>query len=133
MKLAEIKRHIRDFFHRDHRGVVAAYVFGSAARRTPEPHDVDIAVLLEEDPPPTLEGLRFDLAADLENVLEATVDLVVLNRAPVDLTHRVLRDGLLAFEGDRSRRIAFEVRVRNEFFDLEPILKRYRQSRGDRP
>jgi hypothetical protein len=39
---------------------------------------------------------------------------------------RVLRDGRLLVDRDPSARIAFEVRTRNEAFDLEPILARYR-------
>jgi len=51
----------------------------------------------------------------------------VLNLAPVDLIHRVLRDGKLILEVDRSARVRFEVQKRNEFFDLQPIVRRYRQ------
>jgi len=57
---------------------------------------------------------------------------VVLNDAPVDLRARVLRDGRLLLDRDRAARIAFEVRTRNEAFDLEPILARYRAPRGRR-
>jgi len=52
---------------------------------------------------------------------------VVLNRAPVDLVHRVLRDGILLLDRDPSGRIRFEVRARNEYFDLLPHLRRYRR------
>ena len=104
----------------------AVYFFGSAARPGSRPRDIDVAVLLEEDPPLTLEGLRLDLATQLEDLLGAPVDLVVLNRAPADLVHRVLRDGRLVLDRDPFRRIRFEVRSRNEYFDLEPILTRYR-------
>ena len=52
------------------------------------------------------------------------------HRAPTDLVHRVLRDGRLVLERDRSARIAFEVRARNEYFDMQPILRRYRGQRG---
>jgi len=45
----------------------------------------------------------------------------------VDLVHRVLRDSLLLAERDRSARIRFEVRSRNEYFDLLPFLRRYRR------
>lgn len=109
--------------------IAAAYLFGSAARGTDGPgSDVDVAVLFREDPPPTLEGLGLDIEADLERRLRRTVQLCVLNRAPVDLVHRVLRDGRLVLESDRSRRIAFEVDARNRFFDLEPYLQRYRRA-----
>jgi hypothetical protein len=56
------------------------------------------------------------------------VQVVVLNSAPVDLIHRVLRDSVLLVEKDRSKRIAFEVRARNQYFDLLPILKQYREA-----
>ncbi|MGH7857145.1 MAG: type VII toxin-antitoxin system MntA family adenylyltransferase antitoxin [Candidatus Binatia bacterium] len=107
--------------------LAAAYLFGSVARGEAGPtSDVDLAVLFGATPPPTLEGLAFDLQDDLGRELGRPVQLVVLDRAPVDLVHRVLRDGILVLERDRSRRIAFEVRSRNEYFDLVPILDRYR-------
>ncbi len=56
--------------------------------------------------------------------------LVVLNRAPPDLVHRVLRDGKLVLDRSPSKRIRFEVKARNEFFDLLPILRQYRRVPG---
>lgn len=110
-------------------GVDAAYLFGSVARgEATEGSDVDVAVLLSKDPPPTLEGLRLDLEGDLEQAVGKPVQLVVLNTAPPDLAHRVLRDGKLVLDRDPSARIRFEVRARNEFFDIEPILKLYRSA-----
>lgn len=53
---------------------------------------------------------------------------MILNRAPVDLAYRVLRDGLLVREWDRAARIRFEVRLRNEYFDLLPYLRLYQRA-----
>ena len=89
--------------------------------------DVDLGVLFPQDPPLTLEGLALDLEGDLERTLGAPVQLVVLNRAPADLVHRVLRDGILIMDLDSSLRIRFEVQKRNEYFDLLPHLDRYRR------
>lgn len=109
-------------------GLVAAYLFGSVARgQARAGSDVDVAVLLERDPPPTLAGLELDRESDLERIVGRPVQVVVLNGAPVDLVHRVLRDGHLLLERDRARRIAFEVKARNEYFDLLPCLLRYRR------
>jgi predicted nucleotidyltransferase len=105
-------------------------VFGSVGRGTERPgSDVDVAVLFEHTPPPQLTGPRFSLEGDLERALGRPVDLVVLNDAPADLRARVLRDGQLLVDHDRSARIAFEVRTRNEAFDLAPILAAYRAPR----
>jgi predicted nucleotidyltransferase len=118
------------------RGVVCAYLYGSRARGSARPDsDVDIAVLFETDPPATFEGLPLDLEGDLENAIGLPVQLLVLNGAPADLVHRVLRDGVLLLERDPSARIRFEVRRRNEYFDLLPVLREYRRhapGEGDR-
>jgi predicted nucleotidyltransferase len=119
---------VRQYFAEAERGVLAAYVFGSVARGSAEDSsDVDVAVLLAGDPPRTLDGLRTDLADDLQERIGRPVDLVVLNHAAADLVHRVLRDGILVQERSRAARIAFEVRRRNEYFDLEPVRRRYRR------
>lgn len=116
------------------RGVVAVWLFGSAARGTAAADsDVDVAVLFDHSPNPGLDGPRFSLEGELERAVGRIVDLVVMNDAPVDLRARVLRDGRLLLDRARGARIAFEVRTRNEAFDLEPILARYRAPRGRRP
>jgi hypothetical protein len=90
-------------------------------------------VLLARPPAATLDSLLLDLEADLERLLGVATQVIVLNRAPVDLVHRVLRDGKLLVDRDPSARIAFEVRARNAFFDLEPVLDQYRAPRTSGP
>lgn len=110
--------------------VAAVYVFGSVARGTDRADsDIDVAVLYLETPPQTLAGRPFALEAELSENLGRPVQIIVLNDAPADLVHRVLRDGKLLLEKDASCRIAFEVRMRNLYWDLLPVLKEYR---GDR-
>lgn len=117
-----------------HEDVLVAYLFGSTARgRSRQDSDLDVAVLLAGGPGstrfrPTLAALRSDLQADLQEAAGRPVDLVVLNRASPDLIHRVLRDGILLDERDRSARIRFEVNARNEYFDVLPFLNRYRET-----
>lgn len=109
-------------------GVVAAYLYGSEARGEARPDsDVDVAVLFSEPTEPVLANAASRIEGELERVLRRPVHLVELNRAPADLIHRVLRDGLVLLDRDRAARLAFEVRARNEYFDLEPIRRLYRR------
>lgn len=128
MRDTDIEGRLRSFFEADPRGAVAAYLFGSVARG--EAHaksDVDVGVLFAKDPPATLAAPQFALEAELERLLRAPVQVVVLNRAPSDLTHRVLRDGRIVLDRDRASRIRFEVRSRNEYFDMAPMRVLYRR------
>jgi predicted nucleotidyltransferase len=119
---------LREFFAQPPQGTAAVYLYGSVARGDSRPgSDVDVAILFDEDPPRTLDGLHVGIADGLQAALGRPVDLVVLNHASPDLVHRVLRDGILVCETNRSCRIRFEVRLRNEYFDMEPIRRRYRR------
>lgn len=114
--------------------LVAAYLFGSVSRDTATGEsDVDIGILLQSTPPGRLQDLRSALEGLLERALGRSVQVVVLNQAPADLVHRVLRDGRLLVDRDRGARIRFEVRTRNEYFDLMPTLNRYRRRETTAP
>ena len=132
MDAASAVKRLRRAFKGRERGVAAVYLFGSVARG--ESHagsDLDIAVVLEPAPERgTYESLRLDLRAELESELGQEIDFVVLNHAPPDLTHRVLRDSVLVIEPDPSARVRFEVRARNEYWDIKPYLDEYRRSSG---
>jgi predicted nucleotidyltransferase len=119
---------LREELRRAPTAVVCAYLFGSIARgdaRTQS--DIDVAVLFEKPPAARLDAGPLDLEGTLERALGRPVQLVVLNRAPADLVHRVLRDGRVVLDRDRAARIRFEVDKRNEYFDLEPIRRLYRR------
>lgn len=117
-----------------HADVLVAYLFGSAARGEMRPgSDVDVAVLISPRGAarairPTLASMRSGLQADLQEAARRSVDLVILDHASPDLIHRVLRDGVLLAERDRSARIRFEVDARNAYFDVLPFLIRYREA-----
>ncbi len=110
------------------RDVAAAWLFGSMARGD-DRADSDVDVLLDLE----LRGLAVhervsEIQDQLVVELGRSVDVVPLGDAPVDLVHRVLRDGILVHETDHRRRLEFEVRARNEHWDLLPILELYRRT-----
>jgi predicted nucleotidyltransferase len=129
MDLEAATKGLLAYFESHSEGVACVYLFGSVARGTAHGRsDVDVAVLLDRDLPATLAGSSISLAGKLARVLGCEVDVVLLNRAPVDLVHRVLRDGRVVFDPRPAERIRFEVRARNAYFDLRPILDRYRKA-----
>jgi hypothetical protein len=129
-----IEGELRSFFAADARGAVRAWLFGSVARGAARAgSDVDVGILFETAPAPTFTDLPLDLEAALESRLGREVQVVALNTAPADLVHRVLRDGRLVLDRDPARRIRWEVRRRNEYFDLQPILSEYRRPRPTSP
>jgi predicted nucleotidyltransferase len=125
---ATVEARLRPFFEADARGATAVYLFGSVARGESRANsDVDLGVLFAADPPATLAAPQFALEGELERLLHTTVQVVALNRASPDLVHRVLRDGRLLLDRDRPTRIRFEVRSRNEYFDMARIRALYRR------
>jgi predicted nucleotidyltransferase len=131
---AAIETMLRALFADEPGGIVAAYLFGSVARGTAGPRsDVDVAVLYAAPPPATIDGLPVELEDRIARRIDRPVQVVVLNTAPVDLIHRVLRDGVLLLDRAPGVRIRFEVRARNEFFDLQRIRALYRRRPAPTP
>jgi hypothetical protein len=107
--------------------LLAVYLYGSTARdEHSDGSDIDLGLLYREEPPRRLSAPPRRLEARLERALRRTVQVVVMNSAPPDLVHRILRDGLLCLDRDRAARVRFEVKARSEYFDLLPYLQRYR-------
>lgn len=125
---SELIERLTTYFQGAPQPFAAAWLFGSQARGTARADsDVDVAVLYGTAPDWSGAGGVFDVEGDLEKLVRRPVQVIPLDTAPVDLVHRVLRDGVLLVERDRQRRITFEVRSRNEYFDLLPHLLRYRR------
>jgi len=94
--------------------VIAAYLFGSAARgETDQFSDVDVAVLLEDDLP---KERRWDIEGRLLDQLFRIVgqdkaDVVDLKTAPLWFQRVVITTGRVIYERDRQKREAYERQV----------------------
>lgn len=108
--------------------IIAVHLFGSFARGGARAEsDVDLGLLYAAAPAPTLLGQPFLLEAQLSERLGRPVQCVVMNTAPADLVHQVLMDRVLLLDLEPSRRIRFEIDARNRYFDVKPLLDRYRR------
>jgi predicted nucleotidyltransferase len=107
--------------------ILEAYLFGSHARGPAELHsDVDVAVYLDPTRPVDAPfGYEAELAAELGTaVARNDVDVVVLNRAPPLLYHRVLRDGLRLLTREARATTTREGRALSRYCDYLPQLRK---------
>ncbi len=115
--------------------VLDGYLFGSAARGdTHGESDVDVAVWIDERVDLNA-GYGFDaeLGAELMAGLGRNdVDVVLLNRAPPLLYHRVLRDGVRVLSRDLRGTSVREGRALSRYCDFLPTLAIMRSAGGAR-
>lgn len=102
--------------------VIAAYLYGSAARGEPA-RDLDVAVLFAgQADARSLERLAAMLArAGAPHGPE--IDLRPLNGAGPRFQTSVLRDGQVLFERDRGARLAFEAECYSRWADFAPTWR----------
>jgi len=115
--------------------VAVVYLFGSQARGDSGPlSDVDIAVLLTGQP--TAEECAQQQLALLDKVTaylrRDDVDVVILNRAPLLLQHRVIRDGTVLFCRDDLYRVRYEAQTIMAYLDFRYYQERYFDALKDR-
>ncbi len=102
--------------------VTLAYLFGSQVTGPTGPlSDTDIAVWVTSPSP----ELRARLSHALASLLHIDrIDLVFLNRAPVELAYAIIAQGRLVYQRSVAERVEFEAGVLARYGDYLPILKR---------
>jgi len=108
-------------------GARLVYLFGSQATGDTGPKsDFDFAVLVDHSV--DARRLQAVLAHELSAVLgTAAVDVVVLNRAPIELAYAVIVQGIVLFEQDAATRIEYEADVLSRYADYLPVLRAQRE------
>ena len=111
--------------------IIFAYLYGSEARGTMrEDSDMDIAVFIKNiDEDPLLEA---DISLELEQRLDRSVDVRIINHAPALFIYQILKDGVLLFSHDDQLRINFEVKNIMEYLDFLPLINEYDKKRYER-
>ena len=107
--------------------ILDAYVFGSHARGSDTQHsDLDVAVYVDESASTSNPyGYSAELATDLMRIVQRdAVDVVILNRAPPLLYHRVLRDGNRIVSRDLAATTVREGRALSRYCDYLPQLRK---------
>jgi uncharacterized protein len=104
--------------------VLYALLFGSAARGALRADsDVDVAVELAPNADRTARAIG-RLVSRLESATARTVDLVLLEEAPLPLAYRIFRDGHVLLERDHEALVARKARVIIHYLDWKPVEDR---------
>ena len=121
----EDRRAVRRRHLKEDKEILLAYLFGSQADGTAGPQsDYDIALLVRQ---PSL-ALQARLAHEIGIILgTGRVDVVSLNRAPVELAYAVIVQGQLLYQRSVAERVEFEAKVLSLYADYLPILRRQRK------
>lgn len=107
--------------------VIAAYHYGSSARRQPA-RDIDIGLVVEREVMLTIDvgEIAERIAAGCGRSFDE-FDVRVVNEADPVFLGNLMRDGRLCFERDREQRIAFEVMAHKVWLDFKPVWERVRR------
>jgi len=107
------------------KSVLFAYLYGSFLGEGPF-RDIDVAAYVDPDiikNPDEMFSYGLSLAAEVDLAISGvTVDLRLLNLAPMPFRFGVITKGKVIFTIDDQRRIDFETRTRSLYFDFLPHL-----------
>ncbi len=114
---------VRDYLSKTSE-VLLAYIFGSQATGKPGPiSDYDFGILVRS---PSAE-MRYRLSHDLAKILKTEqVDIIFLNRAPVELAYAVITQGQVIYQRTLAIRVEIEAQILSRYGDYLPILRTQR-------
>lgn len=111
-------------------GVCVLYLFGSHAEGVAsERSDIDIGVVFRD--PKALSGDTMPAYLALFDIVSRYVpnsdrlDLVFLQRGPLELRYDVVTHGVPLFQVDEGMRLDFEERTVIAYCDFQPLLRRF--------
>ncbi len=114
-------------FFQNKNEISTIYLFGSFAKgKNRKTSDIDLGVLHN---PGLTKVERFEknlgYALELENLLQASVDVIDLENADPFFLHQVMREKILVLDKNPARRVSFEVSRRRNYFDMKHFYKEY--------
>ncbi|NGP88337.1 type VII toxin-antitoxin system MntA family adenylyltransferase antitoxin [Fodinibius halophilus] len=119
----EIQKVLRDFFS-DKEQVIFVYLFGSIVDKKVF-RDIDVAVYMKDIPDIISQG---KLQAQLDNLLDKNVDLVLLNRLPTKnpaFAYEIMTKGELLQNKDQSIHTKYKSRVFSYYFDTAYLREQF--------
>lgn len=116
-------------------GVDVVYLFGSQAEGVAgEASDIDVGILLKtlilqsESITPVYNALFTILSDSFDMSNFRTIDIVFLERAPLELCFDVIQHGVVLYESSPTIRMDFEERVAALYRDFQPLLRQFNEA-----
>jgi hypothetical protein len=114
---------ISSYFEENFKEIEAAYLYGSFITKRLF-SDIDLGILTRNDFKRTL-NFELDLENRLEKIVRYSVDVRILNRAPMSFCQNVIRRGKVILDRDPNLRADFEGNIRKQYFDYSRFRKQY--------
>jgi predicted nucleotidyltransferase len=114
--------------------VMFAYLYGSYAGGVPHRFsDLDIGIFVEGLEIPACLDLELSLALRIDEQLGHVVqsEVRVVNHLPLVVKGEILANGELIYSMAEDKRIDFEGRVRQAYFDFLPVIQEYKKTYRD--
>lgn len=127
------RRDIQDklkIFFAGQKDVLFVYLFGSMATgKIAFDSDVDLAVYLESGRAGDLFKKRLFLIEEIQAILKKSSEVVILNEVnSIFFKFVIVQEGKVIFERDHSRRVDFELKAMDEYYDFRPFIEEYNKA-----
>ena len=119
------------YLEKNFKEIVAVYLYGSFVTNLFF-SDIDLGILTKNDFERTL-NFELDLENELEKIVKYSVDVRVLNRAPLSFCQNVIRQRKVILDKDPNLRADFEGQILKQYFDVAYFQRQYLQEVANAP
>jgi len=119
------------YLEKNFKEIVAVYLYGSFVTNLFF-SDIDLGILTKNDFERTL-NFELDLENKLEKIVKYSMDVRVLNRAPLSFSQNVIRQRKVILDKDPNLRADFEGQILKQYFDVAYFQRQYLQEVANAP
>ena len=115
----------------EEKDILFTYLFGSAIRGGfNKKSDLDIAVYFNDRMTPDEQfQKRLHIIEHLQNRTGKNVEVINLSEInSIFFKFVIIKEGKVILEKDHSRRVDFELKTMNDYYDFQPFLREYNRS-----
>lgn len=125
----KIQNQLKPLFIQE-KSIVFVYVFGSTAQGiTDFESDVDLAMYLDENKVSDLFKKRLSLIDKIQSILNKSTEVVILNETKsIFFKFVIIKEGKVIFNRDHGKRVDFELKTMQEYYDFQPFLEEYNKA-----